>query len=114
MTQLIKEAKRFQELAGINEVKIKPIMSLADFLNVNFEKFVEKFGKPQTKFTNIDVSTGDDKDIKIATAGIDEDGMDVSHDPRFKEMSDYNEVEEVEFLGKKLYIDNYLSPPREY
>jgi hypothetical protein len=113
MTKLIKEAKRFQELAGIKEVKIKSIMNLADFLNANFEKFTKEVGKPQTKFTDIEVSTGDD-DIKIATAGIDDDGMDISLDPRFKEMSEYNEIEEVEFLGKKLYIDNYLSPPREY
>jgi len=114
MVKLIKEAKRFQELAGINEIKIQPIASLADFLNANFSKFVEKFGDPQTKFTDIEIFIDDDTNIKIATAGVDDNGIDVSINPKFKETFDiYNKVEEVEFLGKKIYVDNYLNPPED-
>jgi hypothetical protein len=47
MTQLINEAKRFQELAGINEVKIQPpSINLADFLERNDDEVSEKVFDP--------------------------------------------------------------------
>jgi len=42
MTKLIKEAKRFQELAGIKEVKIKPFSSYKSEPGGNFEWWLPK------------------------------------------------------------------------
>jgi hypothetical protein len=48
MTQLIKEAKRFQELAGINEVKIEPNTRIK-----NYKNFVDIFNKVFSKYVEL-------------------------------------------------------------
>ena len=80
--------------------------NIADFLNTNIEEFKTKIADPGSSFEII----GDEK---VATAGNDEGGIDVSFDKEhmlelFPENDPYNEVEEAEIAGRKVYYNNYL------
>jgi len=81
--------------------------SIADFLNANIEEFKRKVANPRSKFEII----GDEK---VATAGPDdESGIDVSFDKAhmlelFPAGDPFNEVEETEIAGRKIYYNNYL------
>ena len=81
--------------------------NIADFLNNNIEEFKIKIVDPGSRFEII----GDEK---VATAGTsDESGIDVSFDKKhmlelFPENDPYNEVEEAEIAGRKVYYKNYL------
>jgi len=81
--------------------------NIADFLNTNIEEFKEKVANPRSKFEII----GDEK---VATAGPDdESGIDVSFDKAhmlelFPAGDPFNEVEETEIAGRKIYYNNYL------
>ena len=80
--------------------------NIAVFLNNNIEEFKTKIADPGSSFEII----GDEK---VATAGNDEGGIDVSFDKEhmlelFPENDLYNEVEEVEIAGRKVYYNNYL------
>ena len=78
--------------------------NIADFLNTNIEEFKTKIADPGSSFEII----GDEK---VATAGNDEGGIDVSFDKEhmlelFPENDPYNEVEEAEIAGRKVYYNN--------
>ena len=81
--------------------------NIVDFLNSNFEEFKQKVANPGSEFFSIG-------DSKVASAGTDEDsGIDVSFDKEhmlnlFPEDDPYNEVEEAEIAGRKIYYNNYL------
>ena len=81
--------------------------NIADFLNNNIEDFKTKIADPGSSFEIIG-------DKKVATAGTsDESGIDVSFDKEhmlklFPENDPYNEVEEAEIAGRKVYYNNYL------
>lgn len=81
-------------------------MTIADFLNANIEEFKQKIADPGSSFEIIG-------DKKVATAGEGENGIDVSFDKEhmlklFPENDPYNQVEETEIAGKKVYYNNYL------
>ena len=106
-----KEFFKMQKLAGlITETQFKQlneaIENISDFLNTNIEEFKTKIADPGSSFEII----GDEK---VATAGDDEGGIDVSFDKEhmlklFPEDDPYNEVEEAEIAGRKVYYNNYL------
>lgn len=102
----------------LNEIKVVPggNMDIASFLNNHYKKFVEKFGDPKTKFDTTLNTASDGSKYEVAYAGLDEDyGIDVSFSPKFMELADvYNDIEEVIFLGRKIYVNDYLnSEPEE-
>jgi len=81
-------------------------MTIADFLNANIEEFKQKIADPGSSFEIM----GDEK---VATAGDGENGIDVSFDKEhmlklFPENDPYNQVEETEIAGRKVYYNNYL------
>ena len=103
-----KEFLKMQKIAGlITENQFKQLNeNIADFLNANIEEFKQKIADPGSSFEII----GDEK---VATAGEDENGIDVSFDKKhmlklFPENDPYNQVEEAEIAGKKVYYNNYL------
>jgi hypothetical protein len=103
-----KEFLKMQKIAGlITENQFKQLNeNIADFLNANIEEFKQKIADPGSSFEII----GDEK---VATAGEDESGIDVSFDKEhmlklFPENDPYNKVEEAEISGKKIYYNNYL------
>jgi hypothetical protein len=110
LIDILKEARIVPAKTGITRNDI------TNFLNNNYEKFVKEFGNPKTKF-NKQMNTAEDGFTKyeVASAGIDEDyGIDVSFSPEFMELADdYNDIEDVEFLGKTIYVNNYLNAARE-
>ena len=62
------------------------------------------------------INTADDgSKYEVASAGIDEDyGIDVSFSPNFMDLEDdYNDIEDVEFLGRIIYVNNYLNAEPE-
>jgi hypothetical protein len=86
------------------------------FLNFHYKKFVEGFGDPKTKFTKQINTAEDGSKYEVAAAGIDEDyGIDVSFSPKFMELhdDDYNDIEDVKFLGRIIYVNNYLNAAPE-
>lgn len=103
------EFKRMQVLAGLineNQYEQKSNKNIADFLNANIEEFKQKIADPGSSFEIM----GDDK---VATAGEGENGIDVSFDKEhmlklFPENDPYNQVEEIEIAGRKVYYNNYL------
>jgi hypothetical protein len=104
---LSEEFKRMQKLAGIlNESTLFPPNSISDFGNKHFDEIQNMFGKIRSEFQGTKT-----KGIEVAFAGSDEDdGIDISFDPKFEEMSDvYNEIESVEIAGKTIYVNNYLN-----
>jgi hypothetical protein len=104
---LSKEFKRMQKLAGIlNESILFPPNSISDFGNKHFDEIQNMFGKIRNEFQGTKT-----KGIEVAFAGSDEDdGIDISFDPKFEEMSDvYNEIEPVEIAGKTIYVNSYLN-----
>jgi hypothetical protein len=110
LIDILKEARIVPAKTGITRNDI------TNFLNNNYEKFVKEFGNPKTKF-NKQMNTAEDGFTKyeVASAGIDEDyGIDVSFSPEFMELADdYNDIEDVEFLGKTIYVNNYLNAAPE-
>ena len=110
LIDILKEARIVPAKTGITRNDI------TNFLNNNYEKFVKEFGNPKTKF-NKQMNTAEDGFTKyeVASAGIDEDyGIDVSFSPEFMELADdYNDIEDVEFLGKTIYVNNYLNAAHE-
>jgi hypothetical protein len=56
MTQLINEAKRFQELAGINEVKIVPLIDFSSFLNHHKNKIIDAISNNEGWISNKDIN----------------------------------------------------------
>ena len=106
---------KMQKLAGIiteaqyNQKKTlveNENMTIADFLNANIEEFKQKIANPGSSFEIMG-------DAKVATAGKGEKGIDVSFDKEhmlklFPKNDPYNQVEEVEIAGKKVYYNNYL------
>ena len=104
---LSEEFKRMQKLAGIlNESTLFPPNSISDFGNKHFDEIQNMFGKIRSEFQGTKT-----KGIEVAFAGSDEDdGIDISFDPKFKKMSDvYNEIEPVKIAGKTIYVNNYLN-----
>ena len=104
---LSEEFKRMQKLAGIlNESTLFPPNSISDFGNKHFDEIQNMFGKIRSEFQGTKT-----KGIEVAFAGSDEDdGIDISFDPKFKKMSDvYNEIESVKIAGKTIYVNNYLN-----
>ena len=104
---LSEEFKRMQKLAGIlNESSLFPPNNISDFGNKHFDEIQDMFGKIRGKFQGTTT-----KGIEVAFAGSDEDdGIDISFDPKFEEMSDvYNDIEEVKIAGKTIYVNNYLN-----
>lgn len=100
----------------LKEIKVVPkIGSVTIFLNNNYEKFVKEFGNPKIKFSKQINTAEDGSEYEVAYAGIDEDyGIDVSFSPKFLELADdYNDIENVKFLGKTIYINNYLNTAPE-
>ena len=102
-----KEFLKMQKLAGlITENQYKQLSeNIADFLNTNFEEIKSKLGDPGSEFEVID-------DEKVATAGIGENGMDISFDKDhmlnlFPKDDPYNEVESIEIGGKTVYYNDY-------
>jgi hypothetical protein len=53
----------------------------------------------------------DGSKYEVAVAGTDEDyGIDVSFSPKFIELADvYNDIEDIMFSGRKIYVNNYLN-----
>ena len=103
-----KEFLKMQKLAGlITENQFRQLNeNIADFLNANIEEFKQKIADPGSSFEIM----GDEK---VATAGEGENGIDVSFDKEhmlelFPENDPYNQVEETEIAGKKVYYNNYL------
>ena len=97
---LSKEFRRMQKLAGIlNESTLFPPNSISDFGNKHFDEIQNMFGKIRSEFQGTKT-----KGIEVAFAGSDEDdGIDISFDPKFKKMSDvYNEIESVKIAGKTM------------
>ena len=106
---------KMQKLAGViteaqyNQKKTlveNENMTIADFLNANIEEFKQKIANPGSSFEIMG-------DAKVATAGKGEKGIDVSFDKEhmlklFPKNDPYNQVEEVEIAGKKVYYNNYL------
>jgi len=103
----------------LNELRVVPGKGNPDdivlFLNFHYKKFVEEFGNPKTKFTKQINTAEDGSKYEVAAAGIDEDyGIDVSFSPEFMELhDDYNDIEDVEFLGRTIYVNNYLNAAPE-
>jgi hypothetical protein len=100
----------------LKEIKVVPkIGSVTIFLNNNYEKFVKEFGNPKTKFSKQINTAEDGSEYEVAYAGIDEDyGIDVSFSPKFLELADdYNDIENVIFSGRKIYVNNYLNAAPE-
>ena len=89
-----------------NKSPLFPSNSISDFGNQHFDEIQDMFGKIRTKFQGTTT-----KGIEVAFAGSDEDdGIDISFDPKFEEMSDvYNEIEPVEIAGKTIYVNDYLN-----
>ena len=109
MKTQLNEIKRMQQLARlINENEEENIV---DFCNNHFEEIEQKFGKIGSKFGSFTLDNG----IKVAGAGIDEnDGIEISFDPKFMDYSnDYNEIEDYMIAGKTVYVNNYLNPKSE-
>jgi hypothetical protein len=119
MKQQINEFKRMQLIAGViteseyRESLDEAEQNIADFLNSNFNEFKKEFGNPKTKFKLTTNTSEDGSKYEVAYAGTDEyNGIDISFDPKFMEISDvYNDVEEVNFLGKTIYVNDYLDKP---
>ena len=106
MTQ---EQLRMQMLAGIiTESQYKEMLddeNIANFLNQNIDEFEEKLGGIRTSFEIMG-------DPKVATAGEDESGIDVSFDKShmlnlFPESDPYNNVESIDIAGKTIYYNDY-------
>jgi hypothetical protein len=103
----------------LNELRVVPGKGNPDdivlFLNLHYKKFVKEFGNPKTKFTKQINTAEDGSKYEVASAGIDEDyGIDVSFSPEFMELADdYNDIEDVEFLGRTIYVNNYLNAAPE-
>jgi hypothetical protein len=107
------EFLKMQKLAGLiteGEFKSKlneiENMNIDDFLNANIDEFIQKIADPGSDFETMG-------DIKVATAGDGESGIDVSFDKEhmlklFPENDPYNEVKEAEIAGKKIYYNDYL------
>ena len=107
---LSEEFRRMQKLAGILTEFENPYSpnSISDFANEHFDEIQDMFGKIRGgKFRGITKRNG----IEVAFAGTDgDDGIDMSFDPKFEEMSDiYNDIEPVEIAGKTVYVNNYLN-----
>jgi hypothetical protein len=101
------EFKRMQQLAGvIVESTLYPPNSVSDFANKHFDEIQDNFGKIRTKFEGTIVDG-----MEVAFAGTDEDdGIDMSFDPKYEELSDvYNDIEPVEIAGRILYVNDYLN-----
>jgi hypothetical protein len=107
---LSEEFQRMQKLAGIiteSEDSFGP-NSISTFANEHFDEIQNMFGKLRGgKFEGFTNNRG----IEVAFIGTDEDdGMDISFDPKFEEMSDiYNDIEPVEIAGKTVYVNDYLN-----
>ena len=109
----MKKADNFDAKQWLVENKIttqsrlnEEIENIANFLNTNIEEFKTKIADPGSSFKIM----GDEK---VATAGVGEGGIDVSFDKEhmlelFPENDPYNEVEEAEIAGRKVYYNNYL------
>ena len=108
MKELIKEAQRFQELAGIVKENEQ---NIAEFCNTHFKELEAIFGKIPTEFELETLENG----MELASAGTDYDnGITISFDPEFVELGDvYNEIEDVEVAGRTIYVNNYLLPEDE-
>jgi hypothetical protein len=101
------EFKRMQQLAGvIVESTLYPSNSVSDFANKHFDEIQDNFGKIRTKFEGTTVDG-----MEVAFAGTDEDdGIDMSFDPRYEELANvYNDIEPVEIAGRILYVNDYLN-----
>ncbi len=101
------EFKRMQQLAGvIVESTLYPSNSVSDFANKHFDEIQDNFGKIRTKFEGTTVDG-----MEVAFAGTDEDdGIDMSFDPKYEELSNvYNDIEPVEIAGRILYVNDYLN-----
>jgi len=77
------------------------------FLNSNFDEVKGKIGNISSKFKIMG-------DPKVATAGLGEEGIDVSFDREymlslFPKDDPYNEVESMDIAGKTVYYNNYLA-----
>lgn len=106
-----------QKLAGVitegqYQAKIKLALfenesseDIVSFLNSNFKEVVSKLGNPGSKFKNIG-------DIKVATAGKGESGIDISFDEQhmlnlFPKNDPYNKVKSINIAGKIIYYNDY-------
>jgi histidinol phosphatase-like PHP family hydrolase len=104
---IITEGQAKKMMAILNESTLFPPNSISDFGNKHFDEIQNMFGKIRSEFQG----TKNIKGIEVAFAGSDEDdGIDISFDPKFKKMSDvYNEIEPVKIAGKTIYVNNYLN-----
>ena len=106
MKKQINEVKRMQQLAGlITESQLNEVEDIASFLNANMDEFIQKVNDPGSEFKTMG-------DPLVATAGVDEQGIDVSFDREhmlelFPENDPYNKVETVDIAGKTIYYNNY-------
>jgi hypothetical protein len=82
--------------------------NIVDFCNTHFDELQKMFGKIRSKFESTTLKNG----IEVAYAGSDEDdGIDISFDPNYKDLSDiYNDIESYELAGRTIYVNNYLNP----
>ena len=126
MTKLINEAKRFQELAGINEVKIQlpKIGNIVKFLNVYKDEVQEKIFNPTIDFyeikgdttyeewEEIDPSYGGKPGIATTIIEGDVSGMAdiwVSFEPfdeEYVEDAEYSNENPIIIAGQTVYINS--------
>jgi hypothetical protein len=112
--KLIKEAKRFQELAGINEVKIEPdirIKSYEDFVKL-FNRTFSKYVKPLT-IEDIKSEQSEREEGETYMLSLDKIDMDIDVDKLEdifnKTFSKHNiELAEIEDAGD--YFIFYIEP----
>jgi hypothetical protein len=133
--QLIKEAKRLQELAGINEVKIKPSpLDIASFLNRHDDEVEEKIIYPNIKHYEIKGKTTydewervnpyeysspgvlykPDNEVNIAQSTINGEygsiGINVSFEPfdeNYIEDADYSNTHPITIGNRTVYVNTY-------
>ena len=118
MTKLINEAKRMQELAGIDEVKIQlPNEGIIDFLNQNKQELLDKLAVKFNwdeydieEFGEYKVEMGGDEDGKDdeEIAGLGDAGLDFSFNPK-KVKDTYGDAEDfvLTIAGKPVYGISY-------
>ena len=131
--QLIKEAKRFQELAGINEVKTQPSSpDIVSFLDMHDDEVKEKIIYPNIKHYEIKGKTTydewervnpykysspgvlykPDNEVNVAQSTINgEDnsiGIDVSFEPfdeEYIEDADYSNTHPITLGDRTVYVN---------
>lgn len=130
MTKLIKEAKRLQKLAGLNEIiKVQsPAKGIADFLNNHDEEVEDKIIIPNAEFYDIEGEITYDKwektnpyyhdkpddEVDIAESSIDGErgyiGVIVSFEPfdeEYIEDADYSNEHPITIGSRTVYVNTY-------